>query len=643
MKKAPYYKSYPGDDGGVTTLIRYDGDGGGGGDDLVIANIPIPDKALVPKTNTGTKHLTGTIDLRELGAETGRFSAMFDMQLPTFPCNAAGPGGFPILQVGSGGPGTLTVQVVPVAGGGAPNMVTASITGDARRRVTVRPRLVGMMSQVFIEYNGSDLTLIVGDSADTYHATSVLPLASSPAAFLFACDVQGLAFENLQIFNTTLSAAVYEAPTSFPYFLWDGADCGVLAVMPVTSTPGEIKTFIDLGYKTGHHPATLNLASTGNLTNPKLYVNEQEIVLGFGNGQSAETFVTNLTTTNGGIVAFPFDGKTERIKFVKTGATTVTAVHTRNGVDGQMSFAIRMTGGTGGDWDKTVAIIGKIPQQFYLPHTGKLNEGISIMGANKQVKSPKALKLQRRDDKVRTVGRIIGSIANRPVSKSMLEILEPIPWFGAPQAPVPKGSMVWGNASRLKSTQDDQDAYTYGLTWFKYMSIDPPDKTMRQYPNFRSHIGDHIMGFSLDIPYGKVLRGIDINFSAMPPGLVGNVGFGGPENAFDWGWGNLQFPMALVGNADYTCIFMLMVATDPDGKRWRPIPSIGVDAVKVSGPNVWKTISFKTLDYQTLLDDRGNPLLVGSRRTHFKVVLAAELTAVAYSGLSYTIERVPKK
>jgi hypothetical protein len=642
MIKQPCVKVYDSTGDGVYTVTKYDDDTGAGASSH-IATISIPDTALVPITNTGAKHLTGTIDLRELGTETGRFSAVFNMQLPSFPCDAAGEGGFPILQVGNGGPGTLTVQVVPVSGGGPPNMVTASITGDALRRVTVRPRMVGILSQVFVEYNGSDLTLVVGDSADTYHATSILPLATSPAAFLFACDVQGLAFDNLQLFNTTLSALVYDSPTGFPYFLWDGTDCGVLAVMPVTYTPGEIKTFIDMGYHTGHQPAALDLSSSANLTNPKLYVNEQEVTLGFGNGQTAAAFVTSLTTNNGGIVSFPFDGKTENIKFVKTGTTTVTAVHTRAGVDGQMSFAIRMKGGTGGDWDKTVAIIGKIPQQFYLPHTGKLNEGISIMGADKQVTSPKALKLQRRDDKVRTVGRIIGSIANRPASKSMLETLEPIPWFGAQQAPIPKGSMVWGNASNLKSTQAEQDSYTYGLTWFKYMSIDPPDKTMAQYPNCRSHIGDHVMGFSLDIPYGKVLRGVDINFSAMPPGLIGNTGFGGTENAFDWGWGNLQFPMLLSGNADYTCIFTLMVATDPDGKRWRPIPSIGADAVKVSGANVWKSISFKTLDYQTLLDDQGNPLLVGSRRTHFKVVLSAELTAVAYAGLSYSIESAPKK
>lgn len=630
-------------DTGVVT--RYDDDGGGGSSDETEALLLSVEQAIVPVTNTGTKHLTGTLNLQELGVDTGRCAFMFLLQLPKFPCDQNGAGGFPILQYGSGAAGTILLQVVPIAGSGAPNMLTASIVGDAARRVTVRPHIVGPLLQVFLEYNGSDLTLVVADSADTYHATSIIPPPTGTAVpFLFGSDASGLAFDALKVYNTALSASVYQSPTTFPYFLWDGNEGGVLAVMPITPTPGTVYTFVDRGYLTGHQPAALNLASSGNLpSNPILYVNEQAVPLAFGNGMTDAAFVTALTTNNSGVVSFLFDGKTENIKFTWVSATSVTAAHYRGGTLGQMSFSVRMEAGTGNDWSKTVAIIGKIPQQFYLPHTGKLNEGVSIIGATKQVSSPKALKLTRRDDQIRTVGSVIGSIKNRPVSRSMLQTLDPIPWYGAAQAPFPKDCMVWGDPNSLNSSLDSDQCYSYGVSWFKYLSIDPADKiVMKVAPNYRSRIGDNIAGFSLDIPFGKALRGIDINFTTIPPGLVGNSG-PGMVNKFDWGWGYLQFPMATAGTADYTLVYMLMVATDDQGTKWRPIPSIGVDAVKVSGANTWKSISFKNLDYQTLLDDNSNPLLLGSRRTHFKVVLAAELTAVAMSGLSYSIENAPKK
>lgn len=603
------------------------------------------DYALHPKSNTGVKHLTTSVDLRDSGIETGRVAVLFEMQIPKFACDSAGSGGFTVFKLGSGGAGTITLKVVPITGanGRAPNMIVASITGDVARQVTVRPKKVGFLLSVFLEYNGTDLTLVVGDSADVYHATSVINPPTSPAALTFGADITGMCFDALEIHNKTLSASSYDAPTQFPYILWDNADSGVIAVMPTTYTAGEVKTFIDRGFVAGHMPADLDLTSSTSVASASLYVNEQLIALGNAAGLTAAQFVTWLTTTNAGVVTFSFDSKPTKIKFTATGATTLQAASYDGTTTGRQSYAVRLVGGTGHDWGLTKPIIGKIPGQFYLPYTGKLNEGVSIMGATKSVTSPKALKLTRRDDTVRTTGRVIGSINNRPNAQSMFQIIEPQPWFGCKQAPYPAKSQIWGNSNALRSTLDDSLAYAYGTTYFRWLNIDPPDLVLSEYPNNRSHIGDHIAGFSLDIPFGMILRGMDINFVGMPPGLTGNTPGVDNSNVYNWGYGYLQYPMALTGNSDYTCVYMLLVATDDQGTKWRPVPSIGVDAVKVSGANTWKSIGFKSLDYKTLLDDNGNPLLVGSRRTHFKLVLAAELTAVTYAGMSYKIDSAPKK
>lgn len=82
---------------------------------------------------------------------------------------------------------------------------------------------------------------------------------------------------------------------------------------------------------------------------------------------------------------------------------------------------------------------------------------------------------------------------------------------------------------------------------------------------------------------------------------------------------------------------------DDEATEWRTIPSIGADAVKVSGANVWKEIQFRSTDFDNLKDKNGLPLLMGARRVHFKLVIAHEVTHVTYQGMSYRMQSVPKK
>ena len=87
----------------------------------------------------------------------------------------------------------------------------------------------------------------------------------------------------------------------------------------------------------------------------------------------------------------------------------------------------------------------------------------------------------------------------------------------------------------------------------------------------------------------------------------------------------------------------VLIATNAAATKWAVIPSIGVDAVKVTGANMWKSLAFKSEDLHTLLDENGSPLLMGGRRVHFKMVLAHELSNVSYQGLSYITQDSPKK
>lgn len=611
------------------------------------------DAAIHGKSDTGLKHLTTTIDLRDAGLEPGRVSFTFQMQLPAMCVDQAGAGGFPILQFGDGGPGTVLLSYLPVQGSTThPHMLIASVVGDSTRKCTVTPSTCGYFVKVFLEYNGSDLLLVVGDSSDSFHASQEIPPATSPTQLLFAADIANMAFNNLAVYNAAISANSDESPTGFPYILWDNHDSGVVAVLPVSTQPGEVVAFVDRGFTAGHAPATLDL-TTAQTIKPgtlKLYVNEYPVnLLGFTGGNTA-ALISWLTTTNNGEFSFPFDGKTETLKFTSADGNQVNITHKRGATLGQMSFSVRLdaisstdTAITGGNWSQTMPILGKIPQQFYLPHTGMLNEGISIIGATKQVTSPTALKISRRDDAVRTVGKVIGSVKNRPTSRSMLETLPPIPFLGSAQAPYPANGIVWGNPGKVGVSLPPETSYAYGITWNRYMASEPAKVVMIKAPYFRSRTGDTFAAFSMDIPYGKVLRGLNINFVSMPPGLEGNTVSQYPGQAFDWGLGAKRFGMALTGNADYTAIFTLSIAMDDEGMFWRTIPSLGADAVKVSGANTWKEIAFRTIDYETLLDMDGKSLLKGSRRVHFKLDLANELTAVTYGGLSYYLDSVSKK
>ena len=619
-----------------------------GGTSTTTSTLVSSTEAMAPlyTNGTGANMLTTSLNLQVAGVSTGQVSAAFLMMLPNAPIMSNGAGGFPVLKIGSGS-GSILLQYVPIEGGGNnSHLFELSVVGDPTRLCVATPNKSGVMLNVYVEYDGSDLLLVVGDSCGTFHATSLLlPTPTASTAVSFAANAPGTAYANLSVFNTILTPNITNSPTSFPYMLWDGANSGVIAQLPVTPTLGTYYTFVDTGFHAGHIPASFNLASASAVpATVTLYVNEQPVTLTWAGGTVAQ-FVTWLTTNNGGLLSFPFDSLTESIQFTSTGASSFTAAHSRAGVLGQYSFSLRFESGiVGNNWSTTVAILGKVPQQFYQPHTGKLNAGVSMLGITKSVTTAKSLSLSRRDDAVRTVGRVIGNIQNRPVAQTVLTPLTPIPFFGANQAPYPKGSMVWGNPNQLNTYLAAESAYCYGVTWTKFLEL-TPTTVCNTYPNNRSHIGDTIMGFSLDIPYGQILRGINNFFAPASSGLIMNpAGYDtGAGNVFDWGQGAVQFPLAVSGDSGYTLIYYLMVATAADGSTWTTVPSIGADAIKVSGSGAWKTINFSSLDFQTLNDINGVPLLQGSRRTHFKLVLASELTGVAMNGLSYTTANAGKK
>lgn len=469
------------------------------------------------------------------------------------------------------------------------------------------------------------------DYADLSIAFAQLEFGNLATPFIFTVDAPVTVTD--YAYTSAGVVTLGETPSEGAMFTWSGS--GLV-------TAGYF-TFIDRGYTAGHIPASFDLSTTDTLSVVKLYINEQSFALSGFTGTTAASLVTWLTAQNSGEFSFLFDGKTEILKFTKVSDTSVSVCHKRGSTLGQLSFAIKFTGASGSDWGKTVAILGKIPQQYCLPHTGKVNEGISILGTNCQVTAPKALKVQRRDDNVRTIGRIIGNVKNRPGGVASYYVCEPTSFFGSSQAPFPKNSLVFGNPNKLASTLDSNSAFTYGLVWERFIQIEPSDITMHKYPVHRSRVGDIIAAFSLDIPMGTILRGLDINFAAMAVGLVGNCASTTKGFGYDWGEGYRKFVFQLNGNSDYSCIFYLFVATNSDATLWRPVPSMGVDAVKVSGANTWKDVSFKAVDYASLVDEDGNSLLQGQRRTHFKIVLANELSSVVYNGLSYTKKKSGKK
>jgi hypothetical protein len=611
---------------------------------------PTTDKCLGAKTApapTTTHYLTTTLDMRKAGLETNRISMRFMMMVPGV---KLGSTPIKILQWGANNTtGTITLTYFPITGNSsAPHVLTASIYGDTPRIVTCPINRVNAFTQVYLEYDGTVLTLVCGAAGDQYTATFVVALPTSPNTLRFATDAAGWYFKDLELYNAALLESSNSTETAFPYMLWDAATSGVVAVIPTPTIPSDYFVFIDRGFTAGHKTASIDLTTANTIIGTTLYVNERPMALGFGGGTAAQ-FVTWLTTTNGGVVTFPFDGKLEQLKFTVSSGNIVTAVHKRGAVLGQMSFAVRIegtrTGGsvTGGSWSKTVPILGKIPGQFFNPHTGEPNKGISIMGTDKVIQTPKALNVEYRDDNVRTVGKMIGDIGNRPGAGLALQRLEPTNFFGSNKAPFPKDSMVYGNPNTLAATLSDDNIYAYGLAWERFMSISPLEARIRHAPANRSRVGDTIAAFSIDIPLGQTLRGLDICFTAAPPGLRGNSLTSG-NFYYEWGEGIRQFPFLLTGGADYTCLYYLMVATDTEATKWTTLPSLGVDAVKVGSTTTWKEVQLKSVDFSTLKDDvTGLPLLMGGRRIHFKLVLAHELSACTYQGASYMQSATAKK
>lgn len=614
--------------------------------------LPTNNNCVGPKDgkDTGQQHLVlSNLDLRDNGVETGRLSFRFQMMLSSAPITQAGAGGFTILQWGvSGVNGTLTLSYVPVSNYGGdvpPHSLIAAISGDVARIVTVPIYECDRFIQVFLEYDGTVLTLVVGQAADQYVGSSNIPPAPSPNTLLFAADIQHMYFMDLQIFNAALIEQVTPTATSFPYMLWDSDDSGVIATIPTPTIPDDYFVFLDRGYTAGHAPAEFNLTTSDILTSVALIVNERQVPLAFGGGNLA-SFLSWLTTNS--VISFPYDGKTESLKATVVG-NTVSLAHKRGSTIGQMSFSVAFDGRkagnakvTGGHWGLTRAVLGKIPQQWALPHTGEPNRGISILGANNSMATPKSISVEYRDDNIRTAGKVIGNLANRPGAGLALTRLSPTNFFGSNKAPFPKDSIVYGNPNGLAYNMSDMSVYAYGLLWERYLNVVPSDVGMKAMPYNRSRAGDTIAAFSIDIPLGQTLRAVNINFTAAPPGVRGNA-VTEKKFCYDWGEGARQFPFVLTGNSEYTCLFYPLIAVDADATEWRTIPSIGTDAVKVAGANVWKELVFRATDFENLLDKNGLPLLMGSRRVHFKLVLAHELTHVTYQGMSYRMQHVPKK
>lgn len=636
---------------------------------------------LVPTTDTRTKVLSGVVDLRHEGQETRKVAIRFELQLPLTPIHPEAPGGFEIFRLGPANTnGTISIKYVPVTGASQvmPHDLVVTVFGDSpARTVTLRPKIAGVLMEVYVEYDGLTLLASAGGSVD--QCTSNVRLdppsyGASGTPLQFGCDALGVAFDSLELYSTTMATNALSAYTQFPYFLWDQADSGVIAVIP--TDPAEVETvlanrswftFLDWGYTAGHQGAAFNLATPDTLDSVILYVNEQGVPLAFPGG-SASAFVDWAAAQ--GTITFPWDGKWETLEVVKTGATSLTLHHKRASTVGQLSFGVRLeatkAGGVvvGQDWGRNLSILGKIPQQYLLPHTGQINEGISILGGTHNLTNLKGIQLEQKDESYRTVGKVIGSVKNRPASSAALFSISPINFFGSDKAPFPARSLIYGHPEALSSELPSDRYYSYAVVWERFLcataSATVGSQPMRRAPHNRSRQGDHFAAFSLDIPPGTTLRGISINFVSAPTALEGNAAAGVYPNVpsrwwrmpvvgvngmvYDWGWGPMRFPQMLSGSGDYSLLFYPMIALDDDGTIWQPIPSLGVDAVKVSGANLWHTITFKQVDYDTLIHQpSGGRLLDGSRRVHLKFVLASEISAVTYQGLSYRVDSQPKK
>jgi len=488
-------------------------------------------------TNTGSKSLTATLNLQANGVETGRISVSFSMCVPSAAMNQGGPAGITLFQWGGFEKvGTITLQYMPVIGAlECPHVLVLSVYGDEYRTVTVPINAINQFQQVYIEYDGMDLILVCGNTADRFSSGTTIAPPTSPNQLLFGADCAGLYFLNLEIFNSAILEQSLPETYSFPYILWDNPDSGIIAVIPTPylpdpSVPDNFFMFIDQGYTAGHSPAQLDLTTSDQIMEVMLYVNDRSVVLPGFMGGSTSQFLSYITTVNAGVVQFPFDGKMENIKFTSVGGNLVSAEHYRGANTGQMSFTVRLEGimgdgispVVGGSWSKNVPIIGKIPQQFYLPHTGEPNKGISILGTTTTMATPKGISVTYRDDDVRTTGKIIGSIANRPGANICLTRLSPTNFFGSDQVPFPVNSIIAGNPNQLSYSLPTTQLYCYGVYWERYMMVSPPDVVMSQAPYNRATSGIPIAAFSIDIPVGQTLRGIDICFTAVPPGLIGN-------------------------------------------------------------------------------------------------------------------------
>jgi hypothetical protein len=654
--------------------------------EIEFQSFPVPtDSVIKPTTDTRTKYMTTTVDLRDSGAETGKVAIRFEMELPKTAIHPEVASGFEILRLGTeNASGTITVQYVPRQGGtGMPHEIVVSVYGDIpERSVTLRPKIAGVLMEVYVEYDGMTLTASAGGSTDQFLGSTVIPPPTygvSGTPLLFGSDAAGTAYDTLEIYTTTVAVNALSSFTQFPYFTWDQNDSGVIALIPTDPTQVSTVlanrswyTFIDRGYTAGVQDAQIDLTTADSIQSATLYINEQSVPLGFDGGTLSQ-FITWITTTNSGVISFPFDGKNETFQVTLVSGNILKFTHKRGAQVGQMSFAVRMTGLTpsaaavsGTNWNRTFAILGKIPQQYLLPHTGQINEGISILGSTVTLSNLKGIQLEQKDDNYRTVGKVIGSVKNRPGSTAALVPIEPINFFGSIKAPFPAKSLIYGYPETLSSELPSTKYYQYAVVWERFLmataSSTIGNQPMRRAPHNRSRQGDHIAAFSLDVPPGTTLRGFSINFVSAPIALEGNAA-GGVDNSgmsalllntasnlgingmiYDWGFGTPRFPQMLSGSGDYNVLFYPLIALDDDGTIWQPIPSIGVDAVKVTGANLWHTVAFKQVDYDTLIHtNTGGRLLDGSRRVHIKLVLAAELSSLTFQGLSYRIDSQPKK
>ena len=625
--------------------------------------------AITPTTDTLAKTMTTKVDLRDSGAETGKVAIRFELQLPNTALHLGdAPGGFEIFHLGTVNmPGTISIKYVPMSGSSnIPHNLVVSVYGDSpSRSVVVEPKIAGVMMEVYVEYDGMTLTACAGGSvAQKIYSTVIAPptYGSTGTELSFGTDCLGMTFDTLELFSTTIATSLLASPTQFPYFTWDQANSGVIATIPtdpaVASTVLTNRswfTFIDRGFTAGHKPAVIDLTTADTIQSATLYVNEQAVPLaGWGGGTLAQ-FITWITTTNSGLITFPWDGKNEVIKVSLSSGNILQFDHYRGGTLGQMSFVVRMTGVNGSsaavsgtNWNRNFAILGKIPQQYCLPHTGQINEGISVLGSTITLTNLKGIQLELKDDSLQTVGKVVGSVKNRPGSNAALVSISPINFYGSAKAPFPKKSLIYGYPETLSSDLPMTQYYQYAVVFERFLmataSATVGAQPMRTAPNNRSRQGDHFAGFSLDVPPGTTLRGVSINFVNAPVGLLGNAAAPVLGMTYDWGFGTMQFPQTLTGSGDYDLLFYPLIAVDDDGSVWQPIPSLGVDAVKVSGANLWHTISFTQTDYDTLMHVPSNTrLLDGSRRIHMKFVLAAELSSITYQGLSYRVDGQPKK